>query len=75
MMSYSCREGKGTLFGIKRMEHHIDLSLALRLLSQVIFNEPTKGCYRKGSIHDWDELPHFYIVGNSSQELLSDTAY
>ena len=105
--SYSCREGKGTLFGIKRLEHHIrscsdnyrresyvlkldiegyfmnisrqrlydviesrllkhsskhnvpfDLPLALRLLSQVIFNEPTKGCYRKGLIHDWDALPH-----------------
>ncbi|MBQ3250810.1 MAG: group II intron reverse transcriptase domain-containing protein [Bacteroidales bacterium] len=104
--SYSCREGKGTLFGIKRLEHHIrtcsdnyrkecyvlkldiegyfmnisrqrlydmivsrlqkyssshrlsfDLLLALRLLSQVIFNDPVKGCYRKGRISDWKELP------------------
>ena len=95
--SYSCREGKGQLFGVKRLEHHIrscsdnyrkeyyvlkldiegyfmnisrqklyelvesrllkysryhilsfDLPLALRLLSLVIFNDPTRGCYRKG---------------------------
>lgn len=130
--SYSCREGKGTLFGIKRLEHHIrscsdnyrrecyvlkldiegyfmnisrqrlydviesrllkysskhsvpfDLPLALRLLSQVIFNEPTKGCYRKGSIHDWDALPHtkslFYAssgcglpIGNLTSQLFSN---
>jgi retron-type reverse transcriptase len=130
--SYSCREGKGTLFGIKRLEHHIrscsdnyrresyvlkldiegyfmnisrqrlydviesrlikhsskhsvpfDLPLVLRLLSQVIFNEPTKGCYRKGSIHDWDELPRskslFYAsagcglpIGNLTSQLFSN---
>ena len=130
--SYSCREGKGTLFGIKRLEHHIrscsdnyrrecyvlkldiegyfmnisrqrlydviesrlikysskhsitfDLPLTLRLLSQVIFNEPTKGCYRKGSIHDWDALPHskslFYAssgcglpIGNLTSQLFSN---
>lgn len=105
--SYSCREGKGTLFGIKRLEHHMrscsnnfrkpcfvlkldiegyfmnisrqklydmifsrllkyascsscipfDVSVALQLLSQVIFNDPTKGCYRKGSLNDWVGLP------------------
>ena len=130
--SYSCREGKGTLFGIKRLEHHIrscsdnyrresyvlkldiegyfmnisrqrlydviesrlikysskhsvpfDLPLTLRLLSQVIFNEPTKGCYRKGSIYDWDALPHskslFYAregcglpIGNLTSQLFSN---
>jgi len=130
--SYSCREGKGTLFGIERLEHHtrscsdnyrrecyilkldvegyfmninrqrlydtiesrllkysskhslpFDLPLALRLLSLVIFNEPTKGCYRKGSIRDWDELPRskslFYAsegcglpIGNLTSQLFSN---
>lgn len=130
--SYSCREGKGTLFGIKRLEHHIrscsdnyrkecyvlkldiegyfmninrqrlydmivsrlqkyssihrvsfDLSLALRLLSQVIFNDPVKGCYRKGRVSDWDELPKskslFYAlsgcglpIGNLTSQLFSN---
>ena len=138
--SYSCREGKGTLFGIKRLEHHIrscsdnyrkechvlkldiegyfmninrqrlydmiagrlheyasdprtgfsvsggcrfDLSLALRLLSQVIFNDPVKGCYRKGRISDWKELPSskslFYAapgcglpIGNLTSQLFSN---
>lgn len=110
--SYSCREGKGTLFGIRRLEHHIrscsdnyrkechvlrldiegyfmninrqklydlvssrlrscfsscslpharlsgfDYRLALRLLSLVIFNDPVNGCYRKGPVSDWDDLP------------------
>ena len=60
-----------------------DLPLALRLLSQVIFNEPTKGCYRKVSIHDWDELPRskslFYAsegcglpIGNLTSQLFSN---
>ena len=60
-----------------------DLPLTLRLLSLVIFNEPTKGCYRKGSIHDWDELPHskslFYAssgcglpIGNLTSQLFSN---
>ena len=38
---------------IKHSSKHsvpFDLPLVVRLLSQVIFNEPTKGCYRKGSI-------------------------
>ena len=130
--SYSCREGKGTLFGIKRLEHHIrscsanfrkecyvlkldiegyfmninrqrlydlvvarlqkyssshrfsfDLSLALRLLSQVIFNDPVKGCYRKGRVSDWKELPSskslFYAapgcglpIGNLTSQLFSN---
>ena len=97
--SDSCRVGKGTLFGIKRLKHHIrscsdnyrrechilkldiegcfmninrqrlydtiesflikysskhsspfDLPLALRLLSQVIFDDPVKGCCRKANI-------------------------
>lgn len=113
--SYSCRVGKGTLFGIKRLEHHIrscsdnytkqcyilkldiegyfmnisrqklydlvvarlqkyasshhlsfDLSLALRLLSQIIFNDPVKGCYRKGNIKDWSELPCSKSLFNTS---------
>ena len=114
--SYSCREGKGTLFGIKRLEHHIrscsdnyhkecyvlkldiegyfmnisrqklyelveshllkysrshslsfDLLLALRLLSLVIFNEPTRGCYRKGKISDWNELPKSKSLFNAPE--------
>lgn len=102
--SYSCRVGKGTLFGIERLEHHIrsvsrnytqpcwvlkldlegyfmhinrsclydivvtglrakgkhlqeEYALMEYLLRQVIFNEPTKGCYRKGPLSDWDGLP------------------
>ena len=104
--SYSCREGKGTLFGVRRLEHHIrscsrnytrecyilkldiegyfmsinrqrlfdivsarllshsakhkcafDVPLALSLLSLVIFNDPTRGCYRKGRLSDWDNIP------------------
>lgn len=104
--SYSCRIGKGTLFGIERLEHHIrsctknysepavvlkmdiegyfmnisrirlfeiirnrldnpavqskvnfDIQLAMFLLELVIFNDPVKGCYRKGSLKDWDGLP------------------
>ena len=105
--SYSCRVGKGTLFGIGRLEHHIrsvsdnyrkkcwvlklDLSgyfmsidrqrlydiimmelhrqkldCASRreeyltmayLLKLVIFNDPTQGCYVKGSRSDWNGLP------------------
>ena len=130
--SYSCREGRGTLFGIKRLEHHIrscsdnyrkecyvlkldiegyfmnisrqklyelvesrllkysrshilsfDLPLALRLLSLVIFNNPMRGCYRKGKASDWDELPKskslFYApedcglpIGNLTSQLFSN---
>ena len=130
--SYSCREGKGTLFGIKRLEHHIrscsdnyrkecyvlkldiegyfmnisrqrlynmivsrlrkystshtipfDLPVALRLLAQVVFNDPVKGCYRKGRISDWNELPSskslFYAapgcslpIGNLTSQLFSN---
>ena len=102
--SYSCRVGKGTLFGIDRLEHHIRsvsrnytrpcyvLKLDILgyfmsidrtvlhwivmdtlqrkgrtddvlfpyvadLLPKVIFNDPTRGCYRKGSPQDWDGLP------------------
>ena len=102
--SYSCRVGKGTLFGVQRLEHHIRscsnnftkecwvLKLDLTgyfmsmdrqrlydivistllakgkdkepeyptmafLLKQVIFNDPTKGCYVKGKRSDWEGLP------------------
>ena len=102
--SYSCRVGRGNLFGVQRLEHHIrscsdnyrrpcwvlkldvcgyfmsmDRQLlydmivrTLRrkgkdreevfpvmdsLLRKVIFNNPTRGCYRKGSPQDWDGLP------------------
>lgn len=130
--SYSCRVGKGTLFGIERLEHHIrscsdnykkecyvlkldiegyfmninrqrlyelvvsklckyascheisfDLSTALRLISLVIFNDPVRGCYRKGNLSDWDELPHskslFHApegcglpIGNLTSQLFSN---
>ena len=130
--SYSCREGKGTLYGIERLEHHIrscsdnyhktchilkmdiegyfmsinrqrlydmlssrlssyserfdlkfDLDLALWLLSLVVFNEPAKGCYRKGSLSDWDKIPRskslFYAsegcglpIGNLTSQLFSN---
>ena len=130
--SYSCREGKGTLFGIKRLEHHIrscsdnyrkecyvlkldiegyfmnisrprlydmivsrlrkystshtipfDLQVALHLLAQVVFNNPVKGCYRKGRISDWNGLPSskslFYAapgcglpIGNLTSQLFSN---
>lgn len=130
--SYSCREGKGTLFGIERMEHHIrscsdnytkdcyvmkldiegyfmninrqvlfdiivrrlkdyestqdvrfDINLAIDLLYQVIFNDPVKGCYRKGHKSDWNRLPKskslFYSpegcglpIGNLTSQLFSN---
>ena len=102
--SYSCRVGRGNLFGVQRLEHHIrscsdnyrrpcwvlkldvcgyfmsmDRQLlydmivrTLRrkgkdreevfpvmdsLLRKVIFNDPTRGCYRKGRASDWEGLP------------------
>ena len=113
--SYSCREGKGTLFGIERLEHHIrscsrnytrpcyvlkmdiegyfmninrarlfdfvrgrledpdirknvcfDVCVAMYLLELVIFNDPVKGCYRKGRIKDWDGLPASKSLFHSS---------
>lgn len=130
--SYSCREGKGTSFGVKRLEHHIrscsdnyrkecyvlkldiegyfmninrsrlydvvssrilsyasshdcrfDLHIALRLVSQIIFNDPVKGCYRKGHRSEWDDLPKskslFYAsagcglpIGNLTSQLFSN---
>lgn len=130
--SYSCRQSKGTLFGIKRLGHHIrscsnnyrkechvlrldiegyfmtinrhilyemivsrlkkqvsmqplsfDLNIALDLLYKIIFNDPTKGCYRKGSIKDWEDLPQrkslFYApegcglpIGNLTSQLFSN---
>ncbi len=130
--SYSCREGKGTLFGVQSLSHHIrscsenyqkpcyilkldiegyfmsinrqrlfdlvssrllsyssrhkcdfDVPLALRLLSLVIFNDPTKGCYRKGRLSDWNSIPRskslFYAkegcglpIGNLTSQLFSN---
>lgn len=102
--AYSCRKGKGTLFGIRRLEHHIRsvsrnftepcwiLKLDIEgyfmhidrarlydiissvllakglhresqfktmdfLLRQVVFNDPTRNCYVKGSRSDWSGLP------------------
>jgi len=99
--SYSCREGKGVLMGIERLDHHIrscsdnyrketwvlkmDIrgyfmsidkellyarvqkmllgedyphrELVAELLRKIIFSDPTKGCYRKGSLEDWKGLP------------------
>ena len=60
-----------------------DLPVALRLLAQVVFNNPVKGCYRKGRISDWNELPStkslFYAapgcglpIGNLTLQLFSN---
>ena len=60
-----------------------DLPVALRLLAQVVFNDPVKGCYRKGRISDWNELPStknlFYAapgcglpIGNLTSQLFSN---
>ncbi len=104
MKPCSCRPGKGTLFGIERLDHHIrvvsenytkpcyvlkmdlqgyfmginrqrlydivvdtlvkkgidrkpEFKTMVRLLSLVIFNDPTKGCFIKGSLSDWEGLP------------------
>jgi len=101
--SYSCRLGKGTSAGIKRLDSFIrccsknysqncyvlkidiagffmsidknilfeklksfieqkylctDKLLLLNLCKTIIYNDPTKNCIIKGSIHDWDELPN-----------------
>jgi RNA-directed DNA polymerase len=102
--SYSCRTGKGTHYGIKRIDHFIrscsqnytrdcyilkldikgyfmamnktllfhkvkdelirqrykidfDLSLALYLIEQTIFNDPKLNCIIKGKNSDWEGLP------------------
>lgn len=44
-----------------------DLNLALRLLSLIIFNDPTKGCYRKGSPSDWDKIPKSKSLFHASE--------
>ena len=128
--SYSCRVGKGTLFGINRLEHHIrsvsrnysqpcyvlkldvlgyfmsmDRTILYKmvmdtlqrkgrtedvlfpyvanLLPKVIFNDPTRNCYVKGSRSDWEGLPPskslFHAapgcglpIGNLTSQLLSN---
>ena len=102
--SYSCREGKGTSCGIKRLDHFIrscsrnysrdchilkidikgyfmsmdrnilyqkiektlrrfrneanfDIDFILRLIHQVVFNDPTKNCVIKGRRENWQGLP------------------
>lgn len=60
-----------------------DLSVALKLLALIIFNDPVKGCYRKGTVSDWDRLPEskslFYApsgcglpIGNLTSQLFSN---
>jgi hypothetical protein len=60
-----------------------DVNLAIDLLYQVIFNDPVKGCYRKGSKSDWNRLPRskslFYSpqgcglpIGNLTSQLFSN---
>lgn len=101
--SYSCREGKGTLFGAKRVQQMLarcssegkedcyilkldirsffmsiykpllyqkledflqakyqgdDLAIILSLIRMTIFNNPDESCRIKGSLRDWDGLPH-----------------
>ena len=132
--SYSCRKGKGTSMGIKRLQYHMrscsecytkpcwvlkcdlqgyfmsinrnklfeivigeidkaiqkgktspdfDYDTIKYLIWATIFNDPTKGCYRKGSLADWDELPRskslFYAapgcglpIGNLTSQLFSN---
>ena len=100
--SYSCRVGKGTLFGIRRLQKFIrscsdnyrkeafvlkldiqgffmninkmqllekveslinrkyagdDKPMLLSLVRQIILNDPTQECIRKGKLSDWDGLP------------------
>lgn len=67
--SYSCRKGKGTLYGIKQanaylkevsnneIEEDIDFDTLFFLLKEVIYNDPVVDCKIKGSISDWDTLP------------------
>ena len=72
---------------VSRLSSHtdypFDVRLAIRLLSQVIFNDPVKGCYRKGSLSDWDALPEskslFHAplgcglpIGNLTSQLFSN---
>ena len=128
--SYSCRKGKGTLFGIQRLKHHIRsvsqnyskktyvikmdiqgyfMSLPRKALYErivwgldrqfadnearkdllkylwrkIIFDDPIKGVKRRGSIHDWDNLPDSkslfrqkpgfgIVIGNLTSQLLSN---
>lgn len=136
---YSCRKGRGTLYGVRRLERHIrscslnytrncyvlklDLQgyfmnidrkilydeimrtmrkaggrknaegvcwkdtypyeVAMYLLPLIVFNDPTKGCWRKGEWKGWDTLPHskslFYSkegcglpIGNLTSQLFSN---
>lgn len=124
--SYSCRVGKGTLFGVRRLQHHIrscsqnysrdcyilklDLSgyfmnidrsslfsiierslpgnlpqreFILWLTKEIVMYEPIVNCRIKGSLSDWDGLPHekslFYAgdckgmpIGNLTSQLFSN---
>jgi RNA-directed DNA polymerase len=130
--SYSCRKGKGTSYGIKRLNHfirscslnyskncyilkldikgyfmsinkdilykkieeklnitkHPNLKIfnkawLLRLIHQIIFNDPTKGCVMKGDKKDWSGLPKskslFYAktktglpIGNLTSQLFGN---
>ena len=133
--SYSCRLGKGTLYGIKRLQtqmreakkeyrkaHIVKLDLKGYFMSlnrkklyhlaqtglkeqfkpyqqdidaqwlyeicrflweQTIFDDPIKNVRRKGSIHDWDDLPPEkslfgqkpgvgIVIGNLTSQLLSN---
>jgi len=128
--TYSCRLGKGTSYGIKRMGHFIrscsmnytqdcyilkldikgyfmcidrpilyqkveetlnrfpetadfNLDLILRLIRKVIFHDPTRDCYLKGSRVDWNGLPKskslFYAgknkglpIGNLTSQLFGN---
>ncbi|MBQ3264089.1 hypothetical protein IJH06_03205 [Candidatus Saccharibacteria bacterium] len=128
--SYSCRKGRGTLFGIKRLQHFIKsvsrdytqkayvvkldiqgyfMSLSRKKLyervcwgldmqfseersmrgflkyiwGEVIFDDPCKGVFIRGSKKDWRRLPRSkslfrqppgfgIVIGNLSSQLLSN---
>lgn len=127
---YSCRVGKGTLFGIKRLAHHIrsvsegykkpaysikldiqgyfmslprdglfervvwgldrqfpgkgpKYEIYKRVWREVIFDDPTVGVRKKGTISEWRLLPKSkslfcqpegkgIVIGNLSSQLLSN---
>lgn len=126
--SYSCRKGKGSLYGIRRvyaylracsggfhqdcyvmrldiqsffMQIHQDIlyrkleafirqnykaadkRILLRLVHQIVFNQPQKNCLRRGSCHDWLMLPRskslFHVshcrglpIGNLSSQVFAN---
>ena len=66
-----------------RNECSFNVPFVLRLLALIIFNDPLRGCYRKGSSLDWANLPKgkslFYAapgcglpIGNLTSQMFSN---